>query len=134
MEMKKAWTRPLTTVQQFDANEAISACGDSGVVYKFECNAPGGDVYYYPDSDGILDGTYTGSGYARYLGGYHPCNKKHEAEGTANLYDGFVDRNGNGICDNDNEKAIIWIERGFLFDNWHATANLDINTWETAKS
>ena len=31
--MKNIWERPLTVVQRFDANEAISACGDENKVY-----------------------------------------------------------------------------------------------------
>lgn len=30
--MKNNWARPLTVVQRFDANEAISACGDENQV------------------------------------------------------------------------------------------------------
>ncbi len=30
--MRNIWARPLTVVQQFDANEAISACGDENQV------------------------------------------------------------------------------------------------------
>ena len=33
--MKNIWERPLTVVQRFDANEAISACGDGGKVITF---------------------------------------------------------------------------------------------------
>ena len=36
---RKVWRRPLTEVQKFEANEYVAACGDSGVVYNFECNA-----------------------------------------------------------------------------------------------
>ena len=35
----KKWSRPVTMVQKFEANEYVAACGDSGVVYNFECNA-----------------------------------------------------------------------------------------------
>ncbi|MEI3275871.1 MAG: hypothetical protein V8R97_12230 [Fusicatenibacter saccharivorans] len=46
--MRKEWMEPVIEVQEFVANEYVAACGDSGMVYKFECNAPGGDLYYYP--------------------------------------------------------------------------------------
>ena len=40
---KNVWVQPQTVVQQFVANEAVSACGDSGTVYKFTCDAGGGE-------------------------------------------------------------------------------------------
>ena len=51
---RKVWRRPLTRVQQFEANEYVAACGDSGVVYKFKCDA-GGGVYgsVYEETNGI---------------------------------------------------------------------------------
>ena len=50
----KVWRRPLTEVQKFEANEYVAACGDSGVVYKFKCDA-GGGVYgsVYEETNGI---------------------------------------------------------------------------------
>lgn len=61
MEMKKAWTRPLTTVQQFDANEAISACGDSGTNYYFECNAGESNKQYDVFQTGVSGQTFGGT-------------------------------------------------------------------------
>ena len=60
--MRKEWMEPVIEVQEFVANEYVAACGDSGTVYKFTCDAPGGWLYYYPESDGQIDGNYTGSG------------------------------------------------------------------------
>ena len=38
---KMTWTRPVTEVQQFAANEYVAACGDTEYgAYLFECNAP----------------------------------------------------------------------------------------------
>lgn len=128
---KKIWTRPMAEVEQFMANEYIAACGDENRVYKFVCDAPRGTMYYYPTGDGTIDGVYTGSGSATRLGSYHPCNAKHEAPTTSAFYDGFIDRNSNKKCDS-GEEAIIW--RGPDGDNGHGTAQLDMNTWETAKS
>ena len=31
---RKVWRRPLTTVQKFEANEYVAACGDENKVYK----------------------------------------------------------------------------------------------------
>ena len=86
--MRKEWMEPVIKVQEFVANEYVAAC-ESGKVYKFECNAPAGDLYYYPKSDGKIDGTYNGSGRARPLGSYHPCGTKHDASATSDFYDGL---------------------------------------------
>ena len=135
--MKKIWSAPEAIAEQFAANEYVAACGVSGVVYKFTCDAPKGDVYYYNESgDKRADKVFSGS--LVELGGSKPCGEYHEAESTADFFDGFVDRNDNGRCDAD-EQAIIWVEFGNTFFgygavDWHATSNLDKNTWETAKS
>lgn len=42
--MRREWMEPVIEVQEFVANEYVAACGDSGKVYKFECNA--GDKIY----------------------------------------------------------------------------------------
>ena len=129
---KQKWVRPQAVVQEFVANEYVAACGDSGKVYNFECNAPGGFLYYYPNGDGTIDGKYTGNGNARLIVGlYHPCGTKHEAQVTNDFYDGFVDYNYNGKYD-DGEGVIVW--RGPNNNNGHATKNLDMSSWETAKS
>lgn len=128
---KKVWRRPLTEVQKFEANEYCAGCGDSGTTYYFECNAPGGTLYYYPRSDGKIDGVYNGYGWAERLGSYHPCSEKHEASTTQGFYDGFVDYNKNRQYD-DGEGVIVW--RGPWGRNGHATKNLNMEDWETAKS
>ena len=129
--MKRAYVRPTMVGERFVANEYVAACGDSGKVYKFTCNARKGPLYYYPLSDNIIDGVYIGTGQAKYIGDYEPCNAKHEASATNAFYDGFVDYNGNEKQD-DGEGVIVW--RGPKNDNGHATKDLDMNTWETAKS
>lgn len=129
--MRKEWMEPVIEVQEFVANEYVAAC-ESGMVYKFTCDAPGGPLYYYPKGDGEINGEYTGHEPAELLGYlYHPCNAKHEASVKSDFYDGFVDYNRNKKQDAD-EGVIVW--RGPNNKNGHATANLDINTWETAKS
>lgn len=77
--MRKEWMEPVIEVQEFVANEYVAAC-ESGMVYKFTCDAPGGPLYYYPEGDGKINGEYTGHGSAELLGlFYHPCDAKHEA-------------------------------------------------------
>lgn len=129
--MKRVYVRPTMVGERFVANEYVAACGDENKVYKFTCDAPRGTLYYYPKSDGKIDGVYTGDGRASRIGSYHPCNAKHEASTTNDFYDGFVDYNGNRRQD-DGEGVVVW--RGPRNNNGHATTNLDMNTWETAKS
>ena len=135
MEMKKAWTRPLTTVQQFDANEAISACGDSGTVYKFVCDAGGGrSGEVYLETNGVAGFQRDGDDY---LSDYHACGTSHNANSTDSFSDGYyvpyVGFFPLGYYDYSNaQKVIVW--RGPQNDNTHCTTNLDKSTWETAKS
>lgn len=129
--MKKAYVKPTIVIEKFAANEYVAACGDQNRVYKFVCDAPAGTLYYYENGDGTVDGNYTGTGSATRLGSYTPCDASHEALTTNPFYDGFVDRNRNRQCD-DGEQVIVW--RGEHNNNGHATAQLDMKQWETAKS
>ena len=52
--MRKEWMEPVIKVQEFVANEYVAAC-ESGMVYKFTCDAPGGPLYYYPKGDGEIN-------------------------------------------------------------------------------
>ena len=129
--MKRIYESPKAYVEMFTPNEYVAACGDSGKVYKFICDAPRGTLYYYPNSDGAIDGNYAGSGAAEKLGSYHPCEITHDASSTDDFYDGFVDRNKNRKCD-PGEAVIVW--RGENGRNGHATTELNMDEWETAKS
>lgn len=129
--MKRTYVRPTMVGERFVANEYVAACGESGKVYKFECNAPRGKLYYYPNSDGKINGEYTGHGRAIKLGNYNPCGARHEANATDGFYDGFVDYNKNGRQDK-GEGVIVWRESYGL--NGHATTYLDMSKWQTAKS
>lgn len=127
---KNVWTRPLTMVQRFEANEYVAACENKGK-YLFECTAPGGALYYYPRSDGNIDGQYEGNGSAWPIGSYHPCGAKHEADVTDDFYDGFIDYNRNRRHD-DGEGVIVW--RGSWGLNGHATVELNMDEWEKTPS
>lgn len=133
--MKRIYESPKAYVEMFTPNEYVAACGDSGKVYNFECTADKGNLYYYPNSDGNIDGKYEGNldweNGPQYLGWYTPCSAKHKANSTDDFYDGFVDYNRNRSCD-PGEEVIVW--RGESGRNGHATKNLDMNSWETAKS
>lgn len=140
---RRVWTRPLTEVQKFEANEYVAACGESGVVYKFKCDA--GDGVYgsvYEETNGI-PGLQTGrwgdtelAGYSDgWLGesGFYACNKTHEAESSNAFVNGYYCAKG----DTKNPvSVIVWKEPrgGWWPDNIHCTTNLDQDSWETAKS
>lgn len=130
--MKRTYVRPTMVGERFVANEYVAACGEGGTVYEFECNAPEGMLYYYPDSDGEINGKYTGNGLSIRAGSYHPCGAKHKANATDDFYDGFVDYNNNRKCD-DGEGIIFWPGTGW-WNYGHATKNLDMSKWETVKS
>ena len=68
--MKKRYERPSAYIEEFTPNEYVAACGDNNKVYKFECDARGGTLYYY---------RYGRDYGATKLGSYHPCQAKHEA-------------------------------------------------------
>lgn len=129
--MKRAYVRPTMVGERFVANEYVAACHDQNPMYKFNCNARGGWLYYYPSSDGTIDGSYNGNGQRKLLGSYTPCSAKHEASTTDDFYDGFVDYNWNRKQD-EGEGVIVW--RGPKNNNGHATKDLNMSTWETAKS
>lgn len=122
--MKRVYERPMMFAQRFEANEYVAACGDQNKVYKFKCDAPGGPLYAY-DSNG--DG-YSGANYT-------PCSKTHEASVSSTFVDGYIDYNHNRQQD-DGEEVKVWLEYNRRGDvsNGHATTDIDMTAWETAKS
>lgn len=95
----KDYVRPMMESEVFAANEYIAACGDSGVVYKFRCDA-GNGVYgsVYEETNGI-PGLQTGRNgddrlatYSNGLfgeSGFHACDSTHEAESTSDFVNGY---------------------------------------------
>lgn len=136
--MKKKWIEPQILVQEFVPNEYVAACGDKNKVYKFKCTADSGILYYYPQGDGTIDGIYTGNGGADRLGPYDPCNAEHNASATDDFYDGYVSTSSYegkwplGQWVEKKTPVIVW--RGKYGDNGHATTNLNMSEWTTAKS
>lgn len=121
--MKKVYQHPQVVVEEFAPNEYCSACGKTEYgKYLFNCDAPAGDLYYY-----------NSRGRKRFVGQYHPCLKKHETDSKNDFVKGFVDRNDNQQEDK-GEAATVWLERGFLYTNGHATTNLDQEHWEVLRS
>ena len=121
---KQKWVRPQAIVQEFVANEYVAACGDSGTIYKFECNAgKRGTNYLIRDSNGK---SVKISGF-RY---YHPCGATHKAESDSGFLTGYHLDDPRTPTD-ESISVIIWTENG---TNVHCTTNLDMSKWETAKS
>lgn len=132
--MKKRWEEPRILAQKFMPNEYVAACGDSGVVYNFECNAgsrPNNYNVYYDNGHPLA----SSNGYEEWsaqFNGYHPCGATHEAESDSGFYKGYMylqDRRGDNTGDRIN--VVIWTDRG---RDVHCTTNLDIDEWTTAKS
>lgn len=150
---KKIWSKPEMHEFVFAANEYVAACGDQNRVFKFVCDAVAGPLYYYKNwlvsvVNGVtnkptnLPGSLYGwnsdeagnnEAGTELLGVlYHPCGETHEASVTDEFYWGFVDYNANARNDGDDETVIVW--RGDKGNNGHATKDLNMNEWETAKS
>ena len=130
----KKWSRPVTMVQKFEANEYVAACGDSGVVYNFECNAGSRwESYnvYFDDGRPLASSNGDEERYAQFTG-YHPCGATHEAESNSGFYDGYMYlQNWRGNNSGNPIDVIIWTDNG---TDVHCTTNLDMDKWETAKS
>lgn len=134
----KKWSRPVTFVQKFEANEYVAACGDSGTKYLFTCDAGGGKSgTVYLETNGQT-GLQTGWGGDQYLSGYHACGTKHEADSEDDFLKGYyvteeyVGTWPFGHYETTTTDVIVW--RGPKGNNTHCTTNLDMDSWETAKS
>ena len=129
---KMTWTRPVTEVQQFAANEYVAACGDTEYgAYLFECNAPmQGPLAYFADL-----GSWEGVAIYKVNGTYSACGETHVADKTDEFYNGFIDANLNGQMDA-GEEVIIWLPDGAfnVLGQAHATTNLNRESWEVTKS
>lgn len=128
--MKRAYVRPTMVGERFVANEYVAACGDENKVYKFKCtagNGQSGRVYLETNGKpGLQEGVF-GIGGDQMLGWYHACGIEHEASTTDAFLQGYYVPDRGATQD-----VIVW--RGENGKNIHCTTDLDINTWETAKS
>lgn len=124
--MRKEWMEPVIEVQEFVANEYVAACGDSGMVYKFKCDAGEGPYAVYVDTNnnGKLDLLKD-----QLLGDYQACGATHDASVRDEFLNGFIRKRG--VLDK-YTPVVIW--RGEDGHNIHCTTELDINKWTTAKS
>ena len=131
---RKMWRRPLTEVQKFEANEYVAACGDSGTTYYFECNAgQRGQSYnvYFDDGTPYASSNGNEEWYAEFTG-YHPCYETHKAASDSGFKDGYMyKQNWRGNNTGDRIDVVIWTEYG---RDVHCTRELDMDSWETAKS
>lgn len=137
--MKRTYVRPTMVGERFVANEYVAACGDSGTVYNFVCNAGEGvpgevyqetngelglqkfpQIYPWKDADTKLT-----RGVGKY---YVSCNETHKASAMDNFSTGYYVPIDGG----DTKEVIIW--RGKEGNNVHCTTNIRQDTWETAKS
>lgn len=128
--MKKVYEAPVVHLEQFVANEYIAACGESGTVYKFKCDAgKKSERYAVKDANGNI-ATISGM----YMDGefyyYNPCGDTHEAESDSGFLFGYH------IDDvftrkDENIPVVIWTENN---RDVHCTTALDMDLWETAKS
>ena len=128
---KKAYVKPVMESETFVPQTYVAACGDSGTVYKFVCNAGWyGTLLGYDVYTNGLDGK-PGTKDDVYLGGYTPCDATHEASATDEFISGYM-RKDYGLVEGRRIDVIIW--RGEDGNNIHCTTNLDKNSWETVKS
>lgn len=122
--MGRMYERPEMRGQMFVADEYVASCKEEPASYLFVCDKPAAknysDVLYY----------YDDRGNKHRLGGYAPCGETHEAPVTDVFRKGFIDWNDNRKEDAD-EGCYVWIEYfwGAAVD-WHATSNMDPNSWE----
>ena len=135
---KKAYSKPMLKSEAFVPQSYVAACGETNKVYKFKCDAGYSFWQYYVIEDtngnGVLDGSWNSywewSGDDKYRSAYHPCGKTHDASTTDEFINGFmIARLAGEIIST--KKVIIWTDNG---TNTHCTTNLNMDTWETAKS
>lgn len=127
----KVWYSPKASIEKMAADVAVSSC-DVTQYYKFKCDAYGGSLYYYPQSDGKIDGIYNGTGSSQRLGSYHPCGQEHTTKKVDEYYDGYVE----SYLPHKKTNVIVWVERDRWgnINNGHATTKLDMSKWEKAMS
>ena len=131
--MKRRYERPSAYIEEFTPNEYVAACGESGTVYQFVCNAGTKNEfspYHYKvtDEKGNL-----------ITNRYEPCGETHQASAEDEFIIGYIDDKDTWRTD-EHIKVYIWRpwERdprtGKWWQNTHCTLDLDKNNWATNKS
>lgn len=129
--MKKKYVSPVMVGEMFTPDEYCSTCGVSGKTYYFKCDAGRyGTLLGYRVYDNGPDGK-AGTRDDIYINNYTPCDKTHVAESTDEFINGYMCKDW-GFIQGEAIPVIIW--RGEDGHNVHCTTNLDIESWETAKS
>lgn len=136
-QWKKKWEQPKAVGQIFTANEYVAACGDGGNSYMFECNAGSRSHRYDVYLNGADDKPHTkddvlwaGTG-GQHSSFYTPCGRAIPTSSGSVFQKGY-------ICEHSDwgdilypEDVIVWTNDG---TDTHCTTNLDMNSWEFAKS
>lgn len=131
--MARSYRKPMMNVEKFVANEYVAACGESGVVYKFKCDAGGGNYgAVYLETNGQEGLQTSGRNRDKFLSYYEACGITHEAESTDSFRNGYYVVEGGWFEEDTVTPVIVW--RGPNNDDTHCTENLDMSKWETAKS
>ena len=128
----REYVKPTMEGEVFAANEYVAACHDINMVYKFKCDAGGGEsgsVYLETNGKPGLQTDWWGGD--RYLSGYHACGTTHEAKTTDDFLDGYY-VTSSWFGGTETTPVKVW--RGPNNDNTHCTENLDMDSWETEKS
>lgn len=138
--MRRRYERPSAYIEEFTPNEYVAACGDSGKVYNFKCNAGGGKCGgVYKETNGQPGLQISGRNRDQRISisnsSYHACEETHQA----NAKDPFIENcyyiSMADYLDKNTANAIpVVVWRGEHQDNLHCTTKLDINEWTTAKS
>lgn len=129
--MKKTWEEPKIMVQKFIPNEYVAACGASGTVYNFVCDAGEKWTHYaVKDANGNV-ATISEEYMDGVLHFYHPCGGTHQAESDSGFLTGYHLDDPKTFWKDENIAVIIWTENN---TDVHCTTQLDMNQWTTAKS
>lgn len=139
--MKKTYMKPFLISEKFTAEEFIAACGDSGKVYKFKCNAGSKwssyNVYLADGTPYATAGVDTGGCKTDYSS-YSPCYDAesgegyHEAESDSGFLKGYMYKQSIwGANTGSKIDVIIWTDN---YTDVHCTTDLTMESWETAKS
>lgn len=129
---KRVYAKPVLESETFVPQNYIAACGDTEYGrYKFECNAPAGGAFISHE----LAGTgFVGNDGVISSSSYRPCNEIHYSPLTDTYARGFIDRNKNKKEDYPDESVYIWVESRGGIPNYHATANINRESWTIVKS
>ena len=131
---RRVWTRPVTEVQKFEANEYIAAC-ESGTTYWFQCDA-GSTIplenTVYEETNGTPGLQTEGWGSDRHRSStYYACDKLHEVRKGERFINGYVVQDMGWFQDDKIIPVLIWTEGG---TNTHCTTKLHPEDWEIARS